>query len=345
MSNQKPFRTRQAPSPTGYLHLGTARTVLFTKLFALINEGKWFLRLEDTDRNRLQPEAAKNLLDCLYSLGLEADEGVRIEPTYPDKADFSNFYGVFQEGEFKPYIQSERLDLYHEHAQNLIDKKLAFWSYITPAQKEELQAIKTITKQPINYFKENLAIHPKFASKNFGAELIQEAEYDLEILFQPAIKALNDEKKPVLMYRLQRNDKVVCQDLLLGKTEFDLKLEEDFSILKSDGFPTYHLAHLIDDHLMQTSLVIRGQEWFPSTPKHVTMFKDYWGPESVLDYLHLPVIMGETGNKKMSKRDGNVNMQDYLDRGYLPEAMINYLAFLGWNPGTEKELYLNKEDF
>jgi glutamyl/glutaminyl-tRNA synthetase len=345
MSNPTPFRTRQAPSPTGYLHLGTARTVLFTKLFALINEGKWYLRLEDTDRNRLQPQAAKNLLDCLYSLGLEADEGIRIEPNDPGKSDYNDFYGVFQEGQFKPYIQSERLDLYHQNAQNLIDKKLAFWSYITPTQKEDLQAIKTVTKQPINYFKENLAIHSKFGTQEYSAELIKEAESDLEILFQPITKALEDEKKPVLMYRLQRGEKIVCKDLLLGKTEFDLKLEEDFSILKSDGFPTYHLAHLVDDYLMQTSLVIRGQEWFPSLAKHVTMFKDYWGEKNVPDYLHLPVIMGETGNKKMSKRDGNVNMQDYLDKGYLPEAMINYLAFLGWNPGTEKELYLSKQDF
>ena len=350
------FRTRQAPSPTGYLHIGTARTVLFTKLFAMINDGKWYLRLEDTDRNRLQSEAVKTLLNALGQIGLQADEGISLrslekkivilskqeveaglvhsEPSTRQAKDPlaienkttnesnqpDDFYGIYQQGEFGPYIQSQRLTIYQYHAQNLIDQNIAYWSYLTPEDKQELQEIKQITKRPINYSR---VCKDKFS------------EQDLK---QKVTEALQDERKPVLMYRLQRDERVICKDELLGSSEFDLNLEEDFGILKSDGYPTYHLAHLIDDHLMETTMVIRSQEWFPSFPKHQTMFLDYW--KVAPQYCHLPFILGENGNKKMSKRDGNVNMQDYLDKGYLPEAIINYLAFLGWNPGTEKEMYL-----
>jgi glutamyl-tRNA synthetase len=322
MSLQKTFRTRQAPSPTGYLHLGFIRQLLFTRLFADINHGIYYLRLEDTDRNRLIPEAAVALVKNLGIFGLEPDEGLNLS----DKGQKDDFYGVYQSGNFGPYIQSERLSIYHEHAQNLIDKKLAYWSYLSEQDRQELQEIKKVTKHPINYFKIN--------SEKFG-----EAE-----LYKSISEGLNDPRKPVLNYRLQRQSKIKCNDLLVGETEFDLSIEEDFGILKSDGFPTYHLAHLVDDYLMETSLVLRAQEWYPSIAKHTAMYNDYWGSVP-FDYLHAPFILGETGNKKMSKRDGNVNIQYYLDQGYLPEAIINYIAFLGWNPGTEKELYLEKADF
>jgi glutamyl-tRNA synthetase len=314
------FRTRQAPSPTGYLHIGTARTVLFTKLFAMINEGVWYLRLEDTDRNRLQFKAVKTLLGALGQIGLQADEGISLEAESRTKSQPEDFYGIYQQGEFGPYIQSQRLEIYHKHAQNLIDQNLAYWSYLTPEDKQELQEIKQITKHPINYSK---VCNEKFSPEDLNKSVLE---------------ALKDERKPVLMYRMQRDQKIVCKDELLGESEFDLKLEEDFGILKNDGYPTYHLAHLVDDYLMETTMVIRSQEWFPSFPRHQTMFLDYW--KTVPQYCHVPFILGENGNKKMSKRDGNVNMQDYLDKGYLPEALINYLAFLGWNPGTEKEMYL-----
>jgi glutamyl-tRNA synthetase len=328
------FRTRQAPSPTGFLHLGTARTVLFTHLITKINQGQWYLRVEDTDRKRLQEAAVRNLLETLKLLGLNPKEGVTL-----DKTDNHNdFYDIYWQGDYGPYIQSERLELYHQHAQNLLDKELAYWSYVTDEQKEELQELKSINKKPVNYYQFNL--------ENYG----------LDAMTADLKTGLNDPRKPVLRYRLQRDQKITCYDELVGKTEFDLNLEEDFGLLKSDGFPTYHLAHLVDDFLMKTSLVIRAQEWYPSISRHVTMFKDYWSDydETIIEsengknvpaYLHAPFILGETGNKKMSKRDGNVNMKDYLDQGYLPEAIVNYLAFLGWNPGTEKELYLESKDF
>jgi nondiscriminating glutamyl-tRNA synthetase len=365
------FRTRQAPSPTGYLHIGTARTVLFTKLFAKINQGIWYLRLEDTDQNRLQKHSVKVLLGAMDSIGLKADEGVSLvkhekhlenpisnfgsnaiplvrggsvadgvfaidavqngdleDTSTIEKTDISSqpddFYGIYQNGSFGPYIQSHRLEIYHEHAQKLIDQNLAYWSFLTPEDKQQLQEIKQVTKRPVNYY--------KVCSEKFGEKITISVQ-----------EGLQDLLKPVLMYRLQRDEKITCHDELLGDSTFDLSLEEDFTILKSDGFALYHLAHLVDDHLMKTTCVIRSQEWFPSFPKHYTMFTDYW--QQVPQYLHLPFVLGENGNKKMSKRDGNVNLQDYLDKGFMPEAIINYLTFLGWNPGTDKEIYLNQENF
>lgn len=322
------FRTRQAPSPTGYLHLGTTRQILFTILFAKKNQGEWYLRLEDTDRKRLNQDSAKKLLEVLKELYLLPTEGVTLfDLNHENKEhfNFDDFYEIYEAGDFQPYIQSKRLDLYHQHAQNLIDKELAYWSYLTEEEKEELIQIKKINKKPVNYFQACVD------------------KYGRDKLYQGVKEGLSDPKKPVLRYRLQREKKLDCYDELLGKTTFDLSLEEDFTILKSDGFPTYHLAHLVDDHLMQTSLVIRAQEWYSSLARHTAMFLDYWG--EVTKYIHLPFILGETGNKKLSKRDGKADMRDYLIDGYLPEAIINYLAFLGWNPGTDKELYLEVGDF
>jgi len=314
------FRTRQAPSPTGYLHLGTVRQILFTKLLAQNKNGQWFLRLEDTDQKRLVELSPQKMLETLFQLNLEPVEGITLKnsSSLDQNVNFNPQYQILESGKYEPYIQSKRLRIYHQHAQNLIDQKLAYWSYLTLEEREDLQSIKKINKKAINYFK---------ASQ----------QKDEDRLFQKVEFGIKDEKNPVLRYRLQREGTVKCNDLLVGKTSFDLNLEEDFGLLKSDGFPTYHFAHLIDDRLMETSLVIRAQEWYPSIAKHTVMFQDYWN--EVPDYLHLPFILGETGNKKLSKRDSNVDMQSYLNQGYLPEAIINYLAFLGWNPGTDKEIY------
>jgi glutamyl-tRNA synthetase len=315
------FKTRFAPSPTGYLHLGSARTTLFTALFSAHHNGSWFIRIEDTDQNRLVPDAFIQLLENLETLGLLPDEGVTLQPV----GSFDSFYNVHQYGDNGPYIQSQRKDVYHEHAQQLIDKGLCYWDYLSPEQRQELQELKKATKQPIQYFEVN--------KRDFGEDL-------LHISIQEAQKK---EHKPALRFRLQRDEQLTTHDLLMGESTFNLRLEEDPVFLKSDGFPTYHLAHLVDDKLMGTTHVIRSQEWYSSLPLHTQMFKDYWGES--LTYIHIPFILGEQGNKKMSKRDGDVNMQDYLDQGYLPEAIINYLAFLGWNPGTDKELYLESTDF
>jgi glutamyl-tRNA synthetase len=330
------LRTRQAPSPTGFLHFGTSCTMLFTQLIAQSEKGIWYLRLEDTDRNRLQPDAVGSLLASMKTLGLNPNEGVNTE----SRGIQDSFYKVYQDGNYGPYIQSERLEYYHKYAQQLIDSKYCYWSYIKEDDKLELQELKKINKKAVNYFQANIQKLSGAPLTDSSAIMTPEIEAKM---FATVEQGLLDEQKPDLRFRIQEDKEVTTTDHLLGKTTFNMSLEEDFTALKSDGYPTYHLAHAIDDKLMATSLVIRSQEWISSLPKHYCLTQALWG--EVFNYLHIPFILGETGNKKMSKRDGNVNMQDYLDKGYLPEAIINYLAFLGWNPGTSKELYLDKEDF
>jgi glutamyl/glutaminyl-tRNA synthetase len=264
------------------------------------------------------------------------DEGVN----NLNKGNVDSYYGIYSDGDYGPYIQSERLEFYHKYAQQLIDKKLCYWSYITPINKEELVTIKQINKKPINYYQANIQLLSNNPLTESSAELTSEVESKM---FQSVAAALADIAKPDLKFKIQKNSILETNDVLLGKSKFDLNLEEDFTCIKSDGYPTYHFAHPIDDYLMKTSLVIRAQEWTSSLPKHIELFKalDFVLPE----YMHIPFILGETGNKKMSKRDGNVNMEEYLKNGYMPEAIINYLAFLGWNPGTDKELYLEQTDF
>jgi glutamyl-tRNA synthetase len=329
------FRTRQAPSPTGYLHFGTARTMLFTQLLANKNQGIWFLRLEDTDRARLNADSVGSLLASMQSLGLVPDEGVNNRGL----GIIDDYYKVYQAGDFGPYIQSERLAFYHKYAQELIDKKLAYWSFLKEEHKQELQEFKKITKKPINYLQANLQL---LAQEPLTQASVSNDQASPK-LYQSVLEGLLDELKPDLRFAIQTNKKIVAIDQLLGSTEFNLALEEDFTIIKSDGYPTYHLAHAVDDYLMQTSLIIRTQEWFSSLPKHYELTKALIG--KTFEYMHFPPIMAEVGNKKMSKRDGNVNVQTYLEEGYLPEAIVNYLYFLGYNPGLSKELYLETPDF
>lgn len=311
-------KSRFAPSPTGYLHLGNARTALFAVLYAISQKGTWYLRVENTDQKRFVPDSIAYLIEALKKLGLTPDEGVMSD---------SNTGEIIQKGDYGPYIQSERLPLYYQHIQPLLDKKLAYWDYLSADDTNQLQEIKQATKQPINY------------------RLVNENRYGLDRIYASYadILQLPVGSQPVLRYALMRNETLTTKDEILGETKFDLSLLEDPVFLKSDGFPTYHFAHLIDDKLMQTTVVIRGQEWYPSLPLHTQMYLDYWG--EALMYIHLPFILGEVGNKKMSKRDNNVNIGSYLDEGYLPEAIINYLSFLGWNPGTTKEYYLDPADF
>lgn len=334
------FRTRQAPSPTGYLHFGTARTMLYTQLLAKENNGVWYLRLEDTDRNRLQKGAVGSLLSSMKKLGLCPDEGVGVDNGID--STYNSFYEVTSSGNYGPYIQSERNEKYQKYAQQLIDNKLAYWSYITPEDKELLVQIKNLHKKPINYFQSNIQKITK--SSYYESSSIPNSE-QLSKIYQSVTNGLNDPAKPDLKFKIltQESNKISIIDKLLGKIEFDTNIEEDFTILKSDGYPTYHLAHAVDDILMETSLVIRSQEWVSSIPKHIQLFNGL--NFKLLNYMHVPCILGEKGGKKMSKRDGNVNIEDYLNNGYLAEAIVNYLAFLGWNPGSDKELYLSSDEF
>lgn len=315
------FRTRFAPSPTGFLHIGTARTVLFSSLLSKKNDGEWFLRVEDTDRSRLNIDAFKTLLKSLDTLGLLPNEGITIHET----KEYIEDYEAYSNGNYGPYIQSHRLKIYHENVDKLIEKKICYWDYLDNDKITSLQEIKKADNFAIDYYNENL-------------KYVDETK-----LFSKFEQISKLDTKPVLRFRLKRNSKLTCSDLLLGESIFDLNLLEDPVFLKSDGFPTYHLAHLIDDHLMKTTHVIRSQEWYPSIALHTQMYLDYYG--TTLNYMHIPFILGETGNKKLSKRDSKVDFDEFITEGYLPEAMINYLAFLGWNPGTEQEMYLEKSDF
>jgi nondiscriminating glutamyl-tRNA synthetase len=320
----KIFRTRTAPSPTGYLHLGFVRMIIISKIIAQSHKGIYAMRLDDTDRNRLQKDSFSVFMENLEDFGLLPDEGVTTEVN----GQKDDFYGLYQKGDLGPYIQSKRLKIYQDHAQNMINRKLVYWSYLTTEDREEAQKLKQQNNQPINWF--------KLSTDDTRAE--EELYANVEI-------ALQDPRKPVLRYKLQRDSVVKCLDEIIGEIEFNLNLEEDPVFLKSDGYPTYHLAHIIDDVLFENTLIIRGVEWLGTFPMHVQAGLDYWGEGKKLIYLHLPHILPTVGNKKMSKRDGNVNADSYLKEGYLPEAIINYFAFLGWNPGTEKELYLEKTDF
>lgn len=334
-------RFRFAPSPTGYLHLGAVRSIMFNNLMARNNGGSWLLRLEDTDRARLNKDAFADFMAGLETLNLLPKEGVstlKNEKEAEKKQNPDSFYNLYQNGKFGPYIQSERLEIYHEHAQNLIDKRLCYWSFIDGDKKTELQHEKQLTKKPIDWYRESV----KFLEKMNGGNEQNKIEID-NLLYLKVEKALSDCRKPALRFKLQKDEFITASDLLLGEMKFDLNLEEDAIFLKADGYPTYHLAHLIDDFLMKTSINIRGQEWIPSLPLHWVSYLNYWG--TVIPYMHVPNILGETGNKKMSKRDGNVNTDNYLRDGFLPEALLNYLVFLGFNDGTDREIYLEDNSF
>lgn len=316
----KPLKVRFAPSPTGYMHIGALRQILLNVFLSKKTGSKWMLRIEDTDRNRLDPDAFKNFMESLEILNLDPKEGA----TYKKTDDFNEFYKLYQTGNYGPYIQSLRTEIYHKHADEGIERGIFYWSNISPLKRTELVETKQKDKIFINWFEES-------------------EKSDKDIMFLPVKEVLsNKEKYPnaCLRFKLMREGKVVVDDLLLGEMEFDLSIAEDPVFLKGDGFPTYALAHLIDDQLMDVDIAIRTQEWVASSGVHRQAYIDFWGIKNVkLRYLHAPFVLGEQGNKKMSKRDGKVNMAQYLEKGYLPEAMINYLSFLGWNPGTEKEMY------
>ncbi len=293
-STKSPVRVRFAPSPTGYLHVGGVRSALFNWLLARQSGGSFILRLEDTDRARLVDGALPQITASLDSLGLTPDEG------------------PLQDGPNNPYIQSERLDLYHEHADALVAKGVLYPCWCPPERltklREEAQA-------------KNVAF-----------------KYDRHCLAHPA----TSDQPHVLRFKIPDNpNEVAWDDAVKGAMKVKTADLDDFVALKSDGFPTYHFANVVDDHAMTISHVLRADEWLPSTPKHLLLFAAFgWEPPV---YAHLPAILGPDGKKKLSKRDGAVAVQDYLAEGYLPEALLSFLASLGWNDGTTQEVYSRNE--
>jgi glutamyl-tRNA synthetase len=297
-------RVRYAPSPTGLQHIGGLRTALFNYLFARANGGRFFLRIEDTDQGRYNAEAEADLYESLRWAGIEWDEG-------PDKG-----------GPFSPYVQSQRLDLYTAHSQKLLASGHAYECFCTPSRLDALRQEQEKAKLPSGYDRRCRHLTP--------------AQKD-----QERAQAAAEGRKPVVRFAMPLEGITAVDDEILGHIEkANADLPIDPVILKSDGFPTYHLAHIVDDHLMETTHVFRAQEWLPSVFLHVLMFQASGYP--VPKYVHLPLILGQDG-QKLSKRHGATSVRQFRDDGYTPEGLINYLALLGWSYDDSREFFTLKE--
>lgn len=309
--SNKQIRTRFAPSPTGFVHIGSVRTALFNFLYSRHFRGVTVLRVEDTDQSRLVDGAVENMLSVMKTLGVEFDEGPHL-----------NDAGQLEErGDFGPYTQSARLDIYKEHIQTLLDNKNAYYCFCSSERLDELRKEQMALKQP--------AMYDRHCRNLSDADLSAKQEE-----FKTA------GKNPVVRFAIPLEGETVVTDLVFGEMKYQNALLDDQVLIKSDGFPTYHFAVVVDDHLMQITHVIRGEEWIPSTPKHVLIYKAFgWEPT---EFAHIPLILNPD-KSKLSKRQGDVAAEDFLNKGYLPEALINFVAFLGWNPKTEQEIFTEDE--
>lgn len=298
-------RTRMAPSPTGFLHVGNLRTALYDFLLARKNNGKFILRIEDTDQARFVEGSLEHTLQVLNEVGLKPDEGV-----YWDN-------GVKEKGEFGPYQQSKKLEVYKKYAEELIQKGNAYYCFCLIERLEQLRKSQQEQKLPPKYDKHCLTL----------------SKEEIE-------QKLNNNEPHVVRLNVPADQTIRFNDMVHGEISIQSNDVDDQVLMKSDGFPTYHLANVVDDHLMKISHVIRGEEWIPSTPKHVLLYSAL-GWESPR-WIHLPLLLGKD-RKKLSKREGDVAAKDFLEKGYLPEALINFVAFLGWNPKTEQEIFNLRE--
>ncbi len=293
-------RVRFAPSPTGYLHVGGLRTALYNYLFAKRNNGTFVLRIEDTDRNRFVEGAVENLINALKWAGLYFDEG-------PETG-----------GKFGPYMQSQRLDIYKKYADELIEKGKAYYCFCTPERLKTLKEDQEKLKLP-------------------------QAKYDkhcLHLSKEEVQKSLSEGLPRVVRLNVEQNHTIKFNDIIREHVEFDSNNVDDQVLIKSDGYPTYHLANVVDDHLMKITHVIRGEEWLSSTPKHVLLY-DAFGWERPI-FAHLPLLLNPD-RSKLSKRQGDVAVEDYRDKGFLKDALVNFVALLGWNAGDDREFYYMNE--
>ena len=295
----KPVRVRFAPSPTGYLHVGGARTALFNWLFARARGGTFLLRIEDTDRTRYSPEALHDLIRDLKWLGLQWDEGEGVG------------------GPHGPYTQSERLPLYRKAAEELIEKGAAYRCFCSAERLEELRAEQTAAGKPTGYDRRCRNLDPEESRRRAEAG-------------EPYVVRL----------KVPEEGDTVFHDFLRGDISTPNALLDDMVLLKRDGFPTYHMANVVDDHDMEITHILRGDEWIPSTSRHLLLYRAFgWEPPV---FVHLPVILSPSGGK-LSKRKGAASVGDFRDKGYLPEALFNFLALLGWGPGDDRELMTKEE--
>ncbi|MBP3456431.1 MAG: glutamate--tRNA ligase [Alistipes sp.] len=326
MKNRE-VRVRFAPSPTGPLHIGGVRTALYNYLFARRHGGKMILRIEDTDSQRFVPGAEDYIIESLKWCGIEIDEGVGVG------------------GPHAPYRQSERREIYLKYARQLVDAGWAYYAFDTPAELETLRQEAEAAGRTFAY---NYEVRTKLPT----SLSLTEAEVEERI-------ARGDQW--VIRFKMPEGEIVEMEDLIRGHVEVNTSTLDDKVLYKSvDALPTYHLANIVDDHLMEVSHVIRGEEWLPSLPLHYLLYRAFGWQESQPEFAHLPLLLKPTGGGKLSKRDGDKmgfpvfplfwqspatgeTAHGYREDGYLPEAFVNMLALLGWNPGTEQELFSMQE--
>ena len=321
----KKVRVRFAPSPTGGLHLGGVRTVLYNYLFAKQHQGDFILRIEDTDQSRYVPGAEEYIFNCLKWAGLEPDE--------------SAVHG----GACGPYRQSERKILYRQYAEQLVRDGYAYYAFDTPAELEKMRVDFKTAQNP---------------SPQYDLTIRTTMRNSLTLAESEVKNLLDENTRHVIRIKMPENETVSFTDIIRGEVSFNTSVVDDKVLLKADGMPTYHLAVVVDDHLMEISHAFRGEEWLPSAPVHILLWKYLFGLDAMPQWAHLPLILGPNG--KLSKRDGakygfpvfamnwtdpktNELTEGFKEKGFLPEAFINLLAVLGWNDGTEQEIFTKAE--
>jgi glutamyl-tRNA synthetase len=322
--SQKPVRVRFAPSPTGPLHMGGVRTALYNYLFAKKNNGTFLIRVEDTDQTRFVPGAQDYIMDALHWCGIIPTEGPGIG------------------GDFGPYVQSERKEMYKPFANQLIENDKAYYAFDTP---EELEAVREQAKAM------------NMPNWQYNSVTRMSMKNSLTLPADEVQRRLENGDPYVIRIKMPRNHDVRFEDMIRGWVTVNTNNLDDKVLFKSDGMPTYHLANIVDDHLMEISHVIRGEEWLPSAPMHIMLYEAF-GWEAPR-FAHLPLLLRPDGNGKLSKRDGDrlgfpvfpcdwttaegELYSGYREKGYLPQAFVNMLAFLGWNPGTTQEIFSMEE--
>jgi len=321
----KRVRVRFAPSPTGGLHLGGMRTVLYNYLFAKKYDGDFVLRIEDTDQSRYVAGAEEYIFNCLKWAGLEPTE--------------SSIHG----GNYGPYRQSERKELYRKYAEQLVKDGHAYYAFDTPEDLEKMRHDFKTDQNP---------------SPQYDGSIRMKMKNSVSLPADETKKLLGEGVRHVIRIKMPEHETVSFTDIIRGEVSFDTSTVDDKVLLKADGMPTYHLAVVVDDHLMKISHAFRGEEWLPSAPVHVLLWKYLFGFNEMPQWAHLPLILGPNG--KLSKRDGakygfpvfamswtdpktNELTEGFKEKGFLPEAFINLLALLGWNDGTEQEIFTKEE--
>ena len=340
---ERKVRVRFAPSPTGALHIGGVRTALYNYLFARQHGGDMLLRIEDTDSTRFVPGAEEYILEALDWLGIGIDEGLRVKtsPQPSPQGREKNPIEIEEIGSHGPYRQSERRGIYHTYVKQLLDSGHAYIAFDTP---EELEAKR--------------AEIPNF---QYDARTRMQMRNSLTMSAEEVKALMEKGEKYVVRFKVEPNEDVHVQDLIRGEVVINSNILDDKVLYKSaDDLPTYHLANIVDDHLMEVSHVIRGEEWLPSAPLHVLLYRAFGWEETMPQFAHLPLLLKPDGNGKLSKRDGDRlgfpvfplefhNQKDgtvssgYRESGYLPEAVINFLALLGWHGSGDKEMYTMEE--